>query len=132
MTHKIIDIDTWSRKEHFEFFKEFDEPFFGITVSVDVTKAYMISSKINLSFYIYYMHCIASTVNSIAAFHYRIKDNYVIEYDTIDVSATVMRKDKTFGFSLIEYTPDLNKFAKNVKDEVERVQNTSRTFYTQF
>ena len=29
---KIIDIATWNRKEHFEHFSAFDDPFFGVTV----------------------------------------------------------------------------------------------------
>ena len=32
---KIIDIATWNRKEHFEHFSAFDDPFFGVTVNVD-------------------------------------------------------------------------------------------------
>ena len=28
---KIIDIATWNRKEHFEHFSAFDDPFFGVT-----------------------------------------------------------------------------------------------------
>ena len=31
---KIIDIATWNRKEHFEHFSAFDDPFFGVTVHV--------------------------------------------------------------------------------------------------
>ena len=27
---EIIEINTWNRKEHFEFFSHFDEPFFGV------------------------------------------------------------------------------------------------------
>lgn len=34
---KIIDIATWNRKEHFEHFSAFDDPFFGVTVNVDCT-----------------------------------------------------------------------------------------------
>ena len=33
---KIIDIATWNRKEHFEHFSAFDDPFFGVTVHVPV------------------------------------------------------------------------------------------------
>jgi hypothetical protein len=31
---KIIDIATWNRKEHFEHFSAFDDPFFGVTVLI--------------------------------------------------------------------------------------------------
>ena len=37
---KKIDIITWNRKEHFEFFSKFEEPFFGTTIQFDCTKAY--------------------------------------------------------------------------------------------
>ncbi len=32
---KIIDIATWNRREHYEHFSAFDDPFFGVTVQVD-------------------------------------------------------------------------------------------------
>ena len=34
---KIIDLATWNRKEHFEHFSAFDDPFFGVTVHVDLS-----------------------------------------------------------------------------------------------
>ena len=37
---KIIDIATWNRREHYEHFSAFDDPFFGVTVKVDCTRAY--------------------------------------------------------------------------------------------
>ena len=37
---KIIDIATWNRREHYEHFSAFDDPFFGVTVNVDCTRAY--------------------------------------------------------------------------------------------
>ncbi|MBL4939020.1 MAG: hypothetical protein JKY16_01815 [Lutibacter sp.] len=38
--NKIIDKKTWNRKEHFEFFSNLNDPMFGITADVDVTKAF--------------------------------------------------------------------------------------------
>lgn len=35
-----LDIETWNRKEHFLFFSQMEEPFFGVTIVVDCTKAY--------------------------------------------------------------------------------------------
>ena len=43
---KIIDIATWNRKEHFEHFSAFDDPFFGVTVNVDCTRCLPGSQKI--------------------------------------------------------------------------------------
>lgn len=125
MVKKLLDIENWPRKEHFLFFKQFEEPFFGLTVEIDCTKAYSTAKKLETSFFVYYLHKTLVAVNTIEPFRYRIIDDAVYIYDTIDVSATIMRKDNTFGFSLIEYAPDLKIFAANAFQEIERIQHSS-------
>jgi chloramphenicol O-acetyltransferase type A len=128
----LLDLENWNRKEHFLFFKHLDEPFFGLTVEIDCTKAYAISKQLETSFFVYYLHKTIVAVNTIECFRYRIIDNAVYIYDTIDVSATIMREDKTFGFSLIEYSHDFEVFAANTFKEIERIQNTSGLFTREF
>ncbi len=127
-----LNIETWNRKEHFLFFKQMEEPFFGITVTVDCTKAYEKSKELGVSFFSYYLHKTLVAVNSVENFRYRIIDDEVFIYDRIDVSSTIMREDNTFGFSLIEYSPDLDIFAKNTVKEISRIQNTSGLFTREF
>lgn len=122
---KILDLENWNRKDHFEFFTQFEEPFFGITAPVDVTIAYKNAKATQTSFFIYYLHKILAAVNVIENFKYRIKDQQIIIHDRIDTSATIMREDKTFGFSYIEFHPDLEIFKKITTTEIERIQNTT-------
>lgn len=128
----LLDIENWPRKEHFLFFKQFGEPFFGLTVQIDCTKAYETSKQLGTSFFVYYLHKTIVAVNTIECFRYRILDDAVYIYDTIDVSATIMRADNTFGFSLMEYSPDFDVFAANAFQEIERIQNTSGLFTREF
>jgi len=128
----LLDLENWNRKEHFLFFKQMDEPFFGLTVEIDCTKAYTTSKQLGASFFVYYMHKTIVAVNAVESFRYRIIDNEIYLYDTIDVSATIMRDDQTFGFSLIEYSPDFEVFAANTLKEIERIQNTSGLFTREF
>lgn len=117
-----LPLDTWNRKEHFLFFKQMEEPFFGITTTIDCTKAYAKSKELGVTFFTYYLHKTLQAVNAIEPFRYRIIDDEVYIYDTIDVSATILRDDKTFGFSLMEYAEDLNEFAEITKKEIARVK----------
>lgn len=128
----ILDLENWNRKEHFLFFKQFEEPFFGLTVEIDCTKAYATSKQLGTSFFTYYLHKTIVAVNTIECFRYRIIDDAIYIYDTIDVSATIMRDDTTFGFSLIEYSPDFDVFAKNTSEEIQRIQNTTGLFTREF
>ncbi|WP_162126676.1 chloramphenicol acetyltransferase [Flavobacterium phycosphaerae] len=119
-----LPLDTWNRKEHFLFFKQMEEPFFGITATIDCTKAYAKSKELGVTFFTYYLHKTLQAVNAIEPFRYRIIDDEVYIYDTIDVSATILRDDKTFGFSLMEYAENLDEFAEITKKEIARVKAT--------
>lgn len=122
---KILDLENWNRKGHFEFFTQFEEPFFGITAPVEVATAYKNAKATQTPFFIYYLHKILTAVNTIENFKYRIKDQQIIIHDRIDTSATIMREDKTFGFSHIEFHPDLEIFKKIASKEIARIQNTT-------
>jgi len=128
----LLDIENWNRKEHFMFFKQFEEPFFGLTVEIDCTKAYKAAKEIGASFFVYYLHKTIVAVNAIEPFRYRIIEDAIYIYDTIDISATIMREDQTFGFSFIEYSPDFDVFSKNAFQEIERIKNTSGLFTREF
>lgn len=122
---KELDLASWNRKEHFEFFSEFEEPFFGLTVDVDCTIAYKKCKKEGYSFFLYYLYLASKAVNSIDHFRYRIEDDKVYIYDVINASATISREDKTFGFSNIIHHDDLEIFFENANREIERIRSGS-------
>lgn len=119
-----LDLTTWNRRTHFEFFTKFEEPFYGLTFTVDCTKAYETAKEKGISFFIYYLHKTLAAVNEVENFRYRIEDGEVFVYDKINVSATIMREDTTFGFSFMEFFPDFEEFNTKTIAEIERIQNT--------
>ncbi len=128
----LLDIENWPRKEHFHFFRQFEEPFFGATVEIDCTKAYATAKSLNTSFFIYYLHKTLVAVNGTESFRYRITDDQIYVCDQINASATIGREDGSFGFSLIEYDVDFEIFTKNALAEIERIQNTTGLFTRTF
>lgn len=121
---KILDIDSWKRKEHFNFFSQFDEPFFGIVSEIDCTIAYKIAKENGESFFAYYLHKSLLAVNEIEEFKYRIDENKVIIYDKIHASPAIIRDDDTFGYSFITFNPDLETFSKSLQKEIDNVKNS--------
>ena len=128
----LLDVENWPRKEHFHFFKQFEEPFFGATVTIDCTIAYKKAKELNASFFIYYLHKTLVAVNTIESFRYRISDDQIYIYDQINGSATIGREDGSFGFSLIEYNADFIIFERTAQTEIERIQNTNGLFTRTF
>ena len=127
-----IDISSWNRKEHFEFFCTFEEPFFGVTTSIDMTIAYEKAKALQIPFFVYYLHKTIAAINQVENFRYRIEENEVVLYDEIDASATIIREDKTFGFSFMKFHSDIQDFAKIAQIEIERIQITPRLFTREF
>ena len=103
---KIIDIATWNRKEHFEHFSAFDDPFFGVTVHVDCTRSYQEAKDKGVSFSLLLLHRIITAASKVEEFRYRIEGDKVVCYDSLLPEATVGRADHTFSFAAFEYDPD--------------------------
>ena len=127
-----LDMETWNRKSHFDFFCSMEEPFFGIVADLDCTIAYQYCKESGYSFFAYYLHKILTAINGIENFRYRIKNGKVIVYDFIDASATISRTDTTFGFSFMKFDIDFDVFQQTVATESERVLKTTGIFTREF
>ncbi|MBB4078479.1 chloramphenicol O-acetyltransferase type A [Lewinella aquimaris] len=121
---KRLDLDHWPRREHFHFFRQFSEPFFGVTVRIDCTEAYRYCERSGESFFLHYLHKCLAAVNGVEAFRYRVEGDQVVVHDVIHASATIGREDGSFGFSYILFHPDVQQFVTGARAEIGRVRET--------
>ena len=122
---KTIDIDSWNRKQQFEHFKDFADPYFSVTIPFDVTKAYQSAKQRSISFFARYLHDCIKAINAVENLRYRIVDDKVVVYDTIHASATLVRPDNTFSLSFINFDSDIDAFINNLEAEKKRVRETA-------
>lgn len=114
MSNKLqIDLNSWNRKDHFQFFGQFEEPFFGITTELNCTAAYQYCKSKQISFFLYYLYQALAAAQEIENFRYRIVDGNVYLFEQINASPTIMRPDGTFGFSYIDYSENFEIFYQN-------------------
>jgi chloramphenicol O-acetyltransferase type A len=118
----LLDLSSWNRREHFEFFSRFEEPFFGLVATVDCTLALAEAKRLGVPFFLYYLYQALQAVNQVNALRYRIEDGQVYSFDRINASATIGRPDHTFGFSFIELRDDLGEFMRGAQTEIAAVQ----------
>ena len=122
---RVIDIAEWDRKEHYAFFGNMPDPFFGLTAKVDFTDCYRRAKSCGKSFFLYSLHGILKVLNSIPEFRYRIEDGNVVQYDCIGASPTIAREDGSFGFAYFNWDEDLDRFVDAATAEIARVKNGS-------
>lgn len=121
MRHEI-NLSTWKRSEHFEVFKNFDEPLFGITVKVECSIAYKKAKELGYKFSNYYLYLSLKAANEIEEFRYRIESDKVYCYESVGASPTIFRENETYGCGYMNYYKDIAKFMKHANIEVDRVK----------
>jgi chloramphenicol O-acetyltransferase type A len=99
---RIFDIENWDRKENYFFFKDFQEPFVGITVELDATELVNICKAKSISIHHALLYCTISAANQCLPMRLRRKDNGVIEHSSIDMGCAVMREG-TSAFTFAYY-----------------------------
>lgn len=120
--HKKLDMDNWSRKSQFNFFKKFDNPFFNICSEIDVTSLHDFVKTHNHSFFLASLFASLKAANEVEEFRYRIKGDDVIIHDKIHAGSTVANDDHTFSFCYFNYYNDFNSFQINAKIKLDAVK----------
>lgn len=119
---QLINIDTWKRKEHYNFFKDFQEPFFSITANVDCTEAYKYAKENNISFFLYYMYKSMAAINAVEELRYRIEDNEVVCYDRVHCSTTALNANNMFAFAFLPFTDSFEEFYPIAQQEIAKIK----------
>ena len=121
---KQVNITSWNRHKLYTHFLGLKDPYFGVTIPFDVTRAYEYAKDKNISFFVRYLHDCLKAINKVDNFRYRIIDDQVFDFNVIHASATIARPDHTYGFSFIAYDRDLEIFLNRFKKEKQRILNS--------
>ena len=113
-----IDIETWPRREHFEFFRNWEYPHFNMCANLDLTAFYPFVKQRGISFTVAIMYILARGANAIPEFRYRIRDGEVIEHEIVHPSVTILTDDDLFTFCPVKYTDDFSLFAARGTEQI--------------
>ena len=93
---KIIDLETYPRKSHYEFFKSVAYPYVGLTANVDVTNLLAFAKKAGGSGFLACLWAAANAANRVPQLRQRIVNDTIVEFDHCDSAHTVALEDTTF------------------------------------
>ena len=120
---KFLDVTTWSRRELFEFFRGFDNPYFNVCTRLDVTNLItFLRSRPDLSVSLAYHYFALRVANEIEPFRYRLRDGKVIIYDVIHGGTTVLLPNESFTFAYFDYDEDFERFMLAAQRSVSEAQ----------
>lgn len=119
---KKIDLNTWKRKSHYEWFSAFANPCFSITSRLDITNLLEFCEKNGTSSFATVMYSICKCLNGIQPFKYRVLNGEVYEIAYANVAYTVNVSNDYFVNNRTITSCDYLEFCSLVKKETEAIR----------
>jgi chloramphenicol O-acetyltransferase type A len=106
-----LDLATWPRRELFEFYRDFDKPFFNICLRLDVSNLLKeLRNHPGVSVSLTYHYFALKAANEIEPFRYRLRDGQVLVHDVIHGGTTLMLPNETFTLVYFDYAETFAEF----------------------
>ena len=121
-THRYIDTETWSRRDLFRLFKEYDNPYFNLCAELDATNLLDFARSRKLSFFVTYHFLSTKAANEVEPFRYRLRGERVLVHDRVDAGAVLLLADESFTFVYFDFTEDFRAFHETAVSIVERAR----------
>ena len=113
-----IDINSWDRRQHFEYYSKISTPHYCVAFNIDITKLLQFTRKQNISFYYWLIYLCTQSLNMIDEFLLEIKDNRVFKINRRVPCFTDLKKGAT-SFHMV-YLPcegNIIEFATKAREE---------------
>ena len=115
---KEIDVGTWDRREHFEYYSKISTPHYCIAFNIDITKLLCYTRKHHISFYYSLIYLCTQSINSIDEFLLEIEGNRVFQVKRRVPCFTDLRKNATaFHMVSLPCEGTLIEFATRAREE---------------
>lgn len=106
MDYRIIDMASYKRKNHFQYFNSFAYPYVGTTVNVDISALLGKVREEKLPFFLSACYCAARAANCVPELRQRIRMGEIIEFERCRVSHTLALEGGTYCYCVLEDASD--------------------------
>jgi chloramphenicol O-acetyltransferase type A len=122
MSH-YLDIENWPRRELFDFFIGYVNPYFNVCCEIDITnlREFVKQRQIKISLALHYFALRAA--NETEPFRYRLKDGRVFVYDVVHGGTTVLLANESFAYAYFDYQRNFEDFVRDMGAAVEEIQS---------
>ncbi len=122
---KKIELNSWERKSHFEWFSTFADPTFALDVKINITNVINACKEREISSFATLMYIFASSINNNYGFRLRVLNGEVYEIEKANVAYTVMVNDNTFVNCRASMKNGFDAFIEEVMHNQKKFQNSN-------
>lgn len=126
--YRIIDLETWPRREQYGLYRDLAFPYFSMTADVDVTEMRELVRRLGESFTSAISYAIARAANSVPEFRQRMhrRDGHpdeIREYAVVHPSITVLGEGGQFRFCVLPYSEGFDVFRTQARPRIEEAKH---------
>lgn len=118
-----MHINEWERSDTFHTFDQYVDPYFEVTVHIDVTNAFEIARRLTTSFQLFYFHKALLAANQTDCFKTRLLDSHIYKFEEINAVTPVIKGQHIFGDALLPYKAAYPAFAHFSNQALQQVFN---------
>jgi len=120
---QIIDINTWKRAQHYEFFHRMDYPQYNICMNIDITNFLGRMKEKKLPFYYAMAYASVLIANDIEEFRYRIREDKIVLHDRVHPSFTeISPGTDLFKIVTLDLENTIEEFTEAAKKKADSQQ----------
>src|SRR4030095_1205853 len=125
---KYLDVINWPRRDTFEFFRGYDNPYFNVCTRLDISRLLtVLQNKPDASVSLSYHYFALKAANEIEPFRYRLDQGKVLVHDVIHGGTTLLHhEDNSLRFVRFEYEKSFEEFLKQVKRAISYASTEER------
>lgn len=117
-TLRHIDMETWPRRQHFQFFHGIAQPHAGLCANVDISLLRNAVKQGGYSINTAIIYVLTAAANAVPEFRQRIRGDDVIEHEIVHPATTILAEGHLFSFCTFGYTADFAAFAAHVGEQI--------------
>lgn len=102
MSYSYLEMESYKRKAHFDYFSSLAYPYVGMTADVEITKLLEKVRVEHLPLFLTMCYCVSRAANGIPEFRQRILNSQIIEFDSCKTSHTVALEDGTYCYCTLD------------------------------
>jgi len=119
---RVIDVESWPRREHFRLYRGFEFPHVNICVQLDITALWANRARTSASPTVILVYTITKAANRVPEMRQRIRGEQLVEHEVIHPLITVLGDDDLFGVVILTYDACFATFASKAAESLAKAK----------
>lgn len=119
---RVIDQETWPRRDHFNIFRGFDHPHISLSVNVDITDLWSKRKRLDASPTTGLVYVLTKAANRLPELRQRIRGEQVVEHDVMHPLIPILSSNEMFNPCPLSYDACFRTFAADAEERIAKAK----------